>query len=178
MKSFLKKIYWPFLAILIIVLDQFSKRVVVSNVEYRQEIPLIKNFFYITYWKNDGIAFGFLSEHGNAAKILVALLTSALIIAALIALVKKWITHPLGVLSLAFIIGGGIGNLIDRIFLHYVVDFIGLIFFGWRFAVFNVADIFVTCGTILLMIYFIFLDKKDDEKLKDEPSGNQDIQNN
>ena len=79
-----------------------------------------------------------------------------------VALKKKWVTHPLGLWALATISGGAVGNLIDRVRLGYVVDMMEVEFI--RFPVFNVADCFVVCGAILLVVYVLFFDKSGEEK--------------
>ena len=85
------------------------------------------------------------------------IMTAAAFVFMGVALKKKWITHATGLWAMASIAGGAIGNLIDRIRLGYVVDMIEVTFM--KFAVFNVADCFVVCGAILLVIYVFFFDK-------------------
>ncbi len=169
MVNFFKKYYWIFISMLIVILDQVSKLIVSSTLELYDEISVIKDFFAITHIHNEGIAFGMLSDNGTFSKILVALLTVVLIVVAVIVLLRGMIKNSFGVITIAMIIGGGIGNLIDRVFLHYVIDFFAFTFFGKDFAVFNVADIFVSVGTVLFVVYFLFFDKnsEEQEELKD-----------
>ena len=77
-------------------------------------------------------------------------------------LLVKIVRHPLGQWSLAIILGGGIGNLIDRVRLGYVVDMLDTMFMD--FPVFNVADVFVVCGTVCALIYYLAFYSKSDEK--------------
>ena len=77
-------------------------------------------------------------------------------------LLVKIVRHPLGQWSLAIILGGGIGNLIDRMRLGYVVDMLDTMFMD--FPVFNVADVFVVCGTVCALIYYLAFYSKSDEK--------------
>ena len=77
-------------------------------------------------------------------------------------LLAKIVRHPLGQWSLAIILGGGIGNLIDRVRLGYVVDMLDTMFMD--FPVFNVADVFVVCGTVCALIYYLAFYSKSDEK--------------
>lgn len=160
MIKFIKKYYWIIIALFIVCLDQLTKLLITANVDLYEEIAVIKGFFAITHIHNEGIAFGMLSGYDTVAKVFVIVLTLILIIVASVALIKRWFEHPLGIVSISFIVGGGIGNLIDRITLKYVVDFLAFTFFGKDFAVFNVADIFVTVGTFLFIVYFIFFDKE------------------
>ena len=168
MIKFIKNYYWLLIALFITGLDQLTKFLITANVDVYEEIELIKDFFAITHIHNEGIAFGMLSRFGAVAKVLVIALTFILIVVASAALLKKWFKHPLGVISISFIVGGGIGNLIDRVALKYVVDFLAFTFFGKDFAVFNVADIFVTVGTFLFIVYFIFFDKQAKEDVKND----------
>ena len=80
----------------------------------------------------------------------------------LIWLLVRVVRHPLGQWALACVIGGGVGNLIDRVRLGYVVDMLDTMFMD--FPVFNVADVFVVCGTVLAMIYYLAFYSKYDEK--------------
>ena len=162
MIDFLKKFYWVFIAALIVVLDQITKIIILKCLDLREVITVIPGFFSITHIHNEGIALGMLSNFGGASKIIVAVLTFIMIAVAILALVKRWVNGPVATVCISFIIGGGIGNLIDRIVLRYVVDFFAFTFWGWDFAVFNVADIFVTIGTFLFVIYFLFFDKTSD----------------
>jgi len=93
---------------------------------------------------------------------------------AIIAILKKWVNTTAGIVCISFIIGGGIGNLIDRIVLRYVVDFFAFTFWGRDFAIFNVADIFVTVGTFLFVVYFLFFDKSS-STVKGSSDGNQGL---
>ena len=97
----------------------------------------------------------------SGARWLLVLLTTAAMLA-LIWLLAKIVRHPLGQWSLACIIGGGVGNLIDRVCLGYVVDMLETMFMS--FPVFNVADVFVVCGTVgALVYYFLFYGRRDEK---------------
>ena len=122
-------------------------------------IPKILSFSYV---ENRGAAFGILQD-----KRWVFMTLSVLLIALLIFIIKyAKITHPLFIISTSFILGGGIGNMIDRIFLGYVVDFIKATFID--FPVFNIADSAVVVGTILLGVYLVFFDKSRSSKTDGE----------
>ena len=174
MNNFLKKFYWIAIVIAIVALDQFSKIVITDNLELREKITVIPGFFSITHIHNEGIAFGMLSDYGTVAKVIVAVLTLTMIVLAIIAIIKKWVSAPMPVICVGFIIGGGIGNLIDRIVLQYVVDFFAFTFWGNDFAIFNVADVFVTVGTLLFIVYFLFFDKMA-LSVKESEDGNHEI---
>lgn len=177
MKRIFSKYYWIIISALIVIVDQVSKAAIVAALDLYDEVTIIPGFFTITHIHNEGVAFGFLSDNGTIGKIFVAVFTTILIIFAVVVLCRGVIRQPFGVITISMIIGGGIGNLIDRVMLHYVIDFFAFTFFGKDFAVFNVADIFVTVGTFLFVIYFIFLERNTEDKQKTS-NGNQEVSNN
>ena len=140
-------------AALIVVLDQVTKYLTVANIPLGTAIPAIPGLFQLTYLRNTGMAFSML----EGGRWFFLIMTAAAFVFMGIVLKKKWITHPTGLWAVASIAGGAIGNLIDRIRLGYVIDMIEVTFM--EFAVFNVADCFVVCGAILLVIYAFFFDK-------------------
>ncbi len=146
---------------LIVVLDQITKYLTVANIGLGQIVPVWDGMVHLTYVKNDGMAFSMLSG-GRWFFLIMTLVAFGLII---YAVKTKWVSHPLGLWSLAAIFGGALGNLIDRVRLGYVVDMIEVEFM--RFAVFNVADCFVVCGAIALVICVLFLDKTEKEQSHD-----------
>lgn len=145
-------------AILIVVLDQVAKYLTVANIPLGATVPAVPGLFQLTYVQNTGMAFSML-EGGRWFFLIMTLAALGLMI---LAVKKKWICHPLGLWSMAAIAGGAVGNLIDRIRLGYVIDMIDVTFM--RFAVFNVADCFVVCGAIGVVIYALFLDRKEENK--------------
>jgi len=146
--------FWALIVILIVVADQLSKFIIVKNVEMGEMIEVIKNFFYITYIRNRGAAWSIL-QNGRYFFIVLTIIASLIIIYLLLKSKNRVYS-----LALSFILGGAIGNLIDRIVVGSVVDFLEFHFWSYRFPVFNVADTFVTIGTILLAYYLIFIYKE------------------
>ncbi len=138
--------------------DQLTKFLAVENLKDKADIPLIPNVLYFQYLENRGAAFGIFQDQ----KIFLILLTSLILIGVCYVLWKipadkKYIYLKL----LCFLItAGGIGNLIDRIRLDYVIDFI--YFAPIDFPIFNVADIYVSVGMILLFIVVLFYYKDED----------------
>ena len=110
---------------------------------------VIDHFLRFTYVENRGAAFGMLSNQ----RWIFLVLSSVMIVAIVIYMVKYRPKSKLAFLSAAFIVGGGIGNMIDRILLGYVIDFIDF-YTIWDF-VFNVADVFVCVGAGLMMLYLV-----------------------
>lgn len=146
-------ILWIIVIAASVLIDQISKILVAGGMTLYQSIPVVRNFFSLTYIHNYGAAWGILSNH----RWIFIVITAAAIIVLPIVLYKYRKLHFLFGFSLSLIIGGAIGNMIDRIFRGYVVDFFEFTFID--FPVFNIADICVTVGAILMFIYFIFFDK-------------------
>lgn len=142
----------PFLAIAVgvILLDQASKLLVLHFL-FEREIPLIQGVLHFTYVENRGMAFGMLSEHRWVFMIL-----SVVGIAAVAAYLYFFVKTRLGRVALSLIIGGGIGNMIDRVRLGFVVDFIDFCAFPtlWTW-VFNIADAAVCVGAALFILDLI-----------------------
>lgn len=154
-------------SVLIVVLDQVSKFLVVKHIALGASVPAWKGVFQLTYVQNTGMGFSLLEGY----RWLFILLTIAAFVLLAVALKKNWITHPTSLWAVAAIAGGALGNLIDRIRLGYVVDMIHLEFMD--FPVFNIADSFVVCGAILLVIYTFFFDKPQKENTDDSDAGQE-----
>lgn len=138
---------------LILVFDIFTKYL--SSFYFKvSEIEVIKNILYFNYVENRGAAFGIMQNK----QWFFILITLILIIAMILYILKVKPQDILLKLSLSFIIGGGIGNLIDRVFKGYVVDFIDLRIINYP--VFNIADCFVVIGAVLLCVYILFSKEK------------------
>lgn len=131
----------------IVFTDQLTKWLTVIYLQGEPSFPLWKDVLHFTYAKNEGAAFGMLSNHRWVFMVFSAIAIIGLLIYLFYFRPKsRWIQIPL-----AMIIGGGIGNMIDRCWLGYVIDFID--FRLINFAIFNVADSFVTVGAFILMGY-------------------------
>ena len=150
----------------IVYLDQLTKWLSIVFLRGEDSFPLIRNILNFTYVENKGAAFGMLSEH----RWLCMISSSVAIVGILVYIYIKKPKNLLLRTSLSMIIGGGIGNMIDRLFLGYVVDFIEFAFVD--FAVFNIADSFVTIGTGLLMLYIIISTVKDYKGADKSEKGN------
>ena len=156
-------------ALLILVsvgLDQLTKYLVLENIEMFEIVPVVKGFFHFTYIENEGAAFGMLSEHRW-----VFLVISTVAIAAFIFYIIKYKPKdPLLCIALSFVVGGGIGNMIDRCFRGSVVDFIEVEFID--FYVFNVADMFVCVGCGLMVLWIIVSEIKESKQKKEKENSN------
>ena len=151
-------------AVLIVILDQFTKYLTVQNIPLGGVVPVWDGVFHFTHIRNTGMAFSMLE--GGRWFFLVMTLAAFVLLA--VCLKKKWVTHPVGLWALALIAGGAVGNLIDRVLYGYVVDMIEVEFM--RFAVFNVADCAVCVGAALLVIYAFFFDKSEKKEEKSHDS--------
>lgn len=138
--------------------DQIIKHFVLLYLKPVGSVGVINGFLEWNYVENTGAAFG--SFAGNTA--LLSIITAVIIIAGIAAIILKKINNKFLLVTATVIIAGGLGNLIDRIFRGYVVDFIKVLFID--FPVFNFADILVTCGSFMLIIYLIIDIYKDSRK--------------
>ncbi|MCQ2563828.1 MAG: signal peptidase II [Mogibacterium sp.] len=152
----MKKSIYLLIGALVIALDQITKYMVRANMQPGDRIPVIGNWMSIYYVQNTGTAFSMFS--GN--RFVTIFLTSVLIICCIVFIVKEGSKEvSLIPVLFTFVAAGGISNMIDRLTLGYVTDMISC----GRFAVFNVADIGVTCGCILTMIALVVLYKDEEE---------------
>ena len=138
----------------IVALDQWTKVLTLSNIALYEKVPFLDGLFHFTYVQNTGAAFSSFEGAMWLFALVFALFTALVIYD----LVKK--AMPFTVLErwcIAAVYGGGLGNMIDRLRLGYVVDMIEVEFI--RFPVFNVADCFITCGCVLLLVHLIFFNK-------------------
>lgn len=142
-------------AALIVGLDQWTKYLIVEKVPLHTDLDSILGIFHITHTKNTGAAWGML-EGQTWLFVLVMVLFIAFIV---LVIWRKWVTKKFELVCLAAILGGGLGNMIDRIFRDGIVtDMIEFDFI--KFPVFNVADCFITLGCAALLIYILFFDRK------------------
>ena len=155
-------LWYALFALGIVAVDQWTKVLVVQQIPLFSRVEAIPGLFHLTYVQNTGAAFSAF----RGAQWLFALIFVVLTAAILYEYFKK----PLPFTKaerwmIAAIYGGGVGNMIDRLRFGYVVDMIEVDFM--KFAVFNVADCFITCGCILLMLHLVFFNKafwKEDKK--------------
>ncbi len=144
-------ILWILSTLLIVFIDQITKYITVQKMHLYDEIPVIKGFFHLLYVRNPGAGLGMFA---NSRWVFITF-TFVVIIIAIILLVVDFFKNTFANVSIIFILGGGIGNMIDRLVLGEVVDFFQFQIKYFDF-IFNVADIFVTFGTIMFVIYYIF----------------------
>ena len=157
-----------YIAILaLIALDWVTKYWVQTSMALNDTIPVIDGIFHITYIHNYGAAFSML-QGKQAFLLLVTGVAMAAILVFLVAAQKKKALSPLGLWALTLVLGGGLGNFIDRIRLGYVVDFLD--FRVWP--IFNVADIAVCCGGGLLIFYVLIWEPRLEKRAAERTAEN------
>lgn len=171
-------ITWMSISGIVIVLDQLTKWAIVKWVPLYDKIPVV-SFINITHQRNTGAAFSFLAGAGGWQRwffISLAALVSIYII------VWLWRIRGTGQLllssGLALVLGGAVGNAVDRVHYGSVVDFIQVLIFSWPFPSFNVADSAITVGAVLLIVDALFFssdDTGDDLQTTDAKKTGEDI---
>lgn len=137
-------------AIFVVMLDQLTKIGMKYFLKLNESVRIIKDFFCLTLCRNDGVAFGLLSN--KRIVILIASIVSILIMYRFMFLFEK---NKRNHVAFGLILGGLSGNLLDRTLLGYVRDFIDFVLFGYDFPVFNVADVCIFIGVVLLIYAII-----------------------
>lgn len=148
---------WLGLAGVVVALDQLTKEAVLKWVPLYDKVP-VNSFINITHQQNTGAAFSFLADAGGWQRWFftgLAVVVSAVIVVWLYRLRRAG--NPVLSAGLAFVLGGAIGNVIDRVRFGHVVDFIQVLIAGWPFPSFNVADSAITVGAALLIVDALFI---------------------
>ncbi len=142
---------WLWLSGLVIVLDQLTKRWIDATMQLYQSIELIP-FFQLTYLRNPGAAFSFLSDAGGWQRWFFVALSLGASIAIGIWLSRLCQDRRWEAIALALILGGAVGNLIDRLALGYVIDFLDVFYGDWHWPPFNLADSAISVGVAMLLV--------------------------
>ena len=143
-----------------LALDQWLKAYVTANIPLGQAQSLLPGVVELRTVHNYGAAW---SSFSGSRWLLVAV-TCIIVIFVTVLLVRRVVRHPLGVAACYMVISGGLGNIIDRVRLGYVVDMFNLLFMNYP--VFNVADILVVCGAVLGCIYYLWFYERYDKAVK------------
>lgn len=152
---------WLALSALAIILDQWTKGIVLKHMDYLESILVIEPILNWTHARNYGAAFSFLADAGGWQRHFFSVLAIVVSIVLFIWILRLGKGMKTLAASLALILGGAIGNVIDRINYGYVVDFIHVHWHdAWHFPVFNIADCAITLGVILMLIDTLFLERK------------------
>ncbi len=155
---------WILYAVLVgtLLLDRISKLIVINTIQLFESVPVIPRVLNFTYVRNTGAAFSMFSE----ANLILGIGALAVVIAGVIFLHAKKYNDPYLLAFVGMIAGGALGNVFDRFFYKYVIDFIDVQFM--EFAVFNIADCFIVVGCILLAGWIMFNDSKNSEVRLDD----------
>ncbi len=151
-----------------IIADQLTKYLVVQNIDYKDTVDFIPNIMSFYHTRNTGGGFSMLDGGGWERVLLISLSIGAMGLVVYI-LAKFYKRSRLLNISLAMVLGGAIGNMIDRFRLEYVVDFLHTEFMD--FPTFNIADCFITIGAALMLIYVLFVDPKIEKRIKEEKAA-------
>jgi len=147
---------WLWLTVLVIALDQATKAIVLHTLTPYVPHPVIPGLFNWTLAFNTGAAFSFLAEHPQWSRWLFSIIAIGVTI-----VLVHWLAHTprrdwRAALPLALVIGGAMGNLIDRLRVGQVTDFIQIYIGTWPFPAFNVADSAISVGAVLLVVFGLF----------------------
>ena len=140
----------------LVFLDQLIKYYIVHNISPYLVQPVIEGFFSITHFANTGAAFSFLADSSWGIFVLtgISAIVSVILLFALYRLRSKKV--PLIRFAVALLVSGTIGNMIDRVRFHEVVDYLMFTFGSYTFPIFNLADMCIVCGSIFLAVLMIF----------------------
>lgn len=151
---------WLWLSAVIIVLDQLSKWWVLANTSVGEQVSVIPGFLYRTLAFNRGAAFSFLADGGGWQRWLFQLLAVVISMVLIVWLARTARRDWRTAIPLALIVGGALGNLIDRVRVGQVTDFV-LVYFGrWPYPAFNLADSAICVGAVLLIAFSLFVTSK------------------
>lgn len=160
------------IAVTVIVLDQATKYWIMESMRLHESIPVVPNLFSFTYIRNPGAAFGLLAGSSNAFRTVFFGVTSLFALALLGTILvrlpdRDWI----GQVSIAGILGGAIGNLIDRLRFGEVIDFLDVYVESYHWPAFNVADSAISVGVVCLIIHFALERKESPLPAPETPPG-------
>ena len=134
----------------VVVLDQVTKAIVIATIPLHTTIPVIRGFFDLTHLRNTGAAFGVFAAAGSARPLLVTLLAVAVFAGVLAWSLTAPVEHRLLQTALGLVMGGAVGNLVDRVRFQAVTDFLRFYVDRWEWPSFNVADSAISVGVVLL----------------------------
>jgi len=155
-----------------IVLDQITKAHIMQTMRLHESIPIIQNFFSLTYIRNPGAAFGILASSSNGFRMLffgvMSLFALGLLVTIFLRLPQNdWV----GQVFISGILGGAVGNLLDRLRFGEVIDFLDFYIDAYHWPAFNVADAAISVGVCFLIFHFAFEKKEPDQALPEESKG-------
>ncbi len=146
---------WMIIATVIVIADQITKYIATVKLEMFETVAVMPMFNF-TLMHNEGAAFSFLSDAGGWQRWFFTIISFIVSIALIVWIKKLKPEEKLQALAFSFILGGAIGNLIDRLFLGYVIDFIDIYYNASHWPAFNIADSAITIGVVILIVDTVF----------------------
>ncbi len=146
----MKNIKVYIIGLISLIIDIISKIIIVSKLNLNASKVIIKDFFSLTYIKNTGGAWGILKDN-----VIILIIITIIFLGIFISYFQKNKLSLYEQISYGLALGGILGNLLDRIFRGYVVDFLNFNIMGYNYPVFNLADTFIVVGVLILIIYYI-----------------------
>ncbi len=143
---------WLWLSVVVVILDQLTKLWIDSSMTLHERLPLIEGYFDLTLAYNPGAAFSFLADAGGWQRWFFTILSTVVTLILVVWLKRLQAHEKITAVALALIIGGAIGNLIDRIAYGHVIDFLLVYYQQWSWPAFNVADSAISIGVILMLL--------------------------
>ena len=154
-----KYLIYLFIILILVSIDQFSKSIIIDYFSLNESKSIIDGFFALTYVQNFGAGFSIMQN----ARITFLIITPVCLVFFIYLLLKS--SDVLSKTALLLMIGGTIGNFVDRLLRVYVIDFLDFNILGWDFPIFNAADVFLTIGVVLYIIVLIKEEKDAKTKL-------------
>ena len=152
---------WYALALIVLAIDQWTKWLAQTNLTFHEPVPVIEPFLNWTLAYNYGAAFSFLADAGGWQKWFFSGLALVMAVFLTVYLLKAPRQAKLLSLGLALVLGGAVGNLIDRLLQGHVIDFIHVHYADvWHYPIFNIADMGICIGVVLIVVDMIFLESK------------------
>ena len=157
-----RKIAIMIITVVLVIIDQLSKLLVVSNLSVGESLNIIPKFFSITSVENAGAAWGVFSDSTLALGVLSVVFSLFFIKF----IIEQKEISKFNVINYSLVLSGILGNMIDRFVRNYVVDFIDFKIFSYDFPVFNIADTFIVVGILLIIVDMLLVGDKSDSKQK------------
>ncbi|ATF54945.1 TPA: signal peptidase II [Morganella morganii] len=161
---------WLWLAVLVLVLDAVSKQLILANYGLHESTSLIP-YFNLTYVRNYGAAFSFLASQGGWQRWFFTAVAIGISVTLLVMMYRTSARNKLSNIAYALIIGGAIGNLLDRLMHGFVVDYIDFYVGDWHWPTFNLADSWIIIGAGLIIIESFIPDGKKSDKPENKTSS-------
>ncbi len=157
----------------VLALDQVTKRLAANFIELGDRIPLIDGYLALNHVQNRGAAFGLFADAPSGPVRIGLVVVSIAAVVLIWTYAREGWNEPKTVIAFGLILGGAIGNLVDRLWLHYVVDFIDVSWGQYHWPSFNVADSAITLGALTLFVSMAKHGTEEPAPLAAEPAGDQ-----